>query len=214
AANGVRRQLCEDSFNGREHLRGMGEWLTKKNASVHKSDDKHEGQPPAAKGAVIPKQSPAGGHGKLDVPAKFYTKSYKGRVVLVIEWTRKLIEKRMRERHLPQQAQKGVGNLHEVLSQLLYWLTPKLGGKPLAGGKNVIHKDGVWWVRLRPSRFKRSTGLSVSAVRSAVERLEWLGLVERFQVQETEETYVRPRAESFAEEVEVIVAAPGYGKGA
>ncbi len=201
----MRQLLCEDPLNAKVRLLGMDKNCVKKHGNNHVAvaqniDEEH----------TIPKV-PAGSHGKHDVPEQFYSKEFKGRVVLIIQWTRKLIKKRMRERELSRQACKGVGNLQVVMSQVLYWVTPKPHGTILAGGKNAIKKDGIWWLRFKPSRFRGNTDLSVSAVRSAMERLEDLGLVERFQVDETEETYIRPCAESFAKEVEAIVAAPGYG---
>jgi len=171
-------------------------------------DDEDQGEaaaPPAAKKGKK-KVTPKGG-GTLDVPAAYYTKEYKRRTVVVPEWVRFLIDKRLHDLDKPMQAYKGVGNLHEVMSQLLYWLEPVDDeGTPRAGEKNRLHHSGAWWVVRRLAGLAKQTGLPRSAVNSATKRLEELGLAQTFCDAERKRTYIRFRAESFAGEVEAWAA--------
>jgi hypothetical protein len=149
------------------------------------------------------KQIPKGVSNTSNVPASFFSKEYKGRTVVVFEWVRKLIKKRMRDRNLPPQAYKSVGNLHDLMSQLLYWLEPQdKHGTPRASESNRLFRDGFWWVAFRPHRLSKQTEMSRTSVHSATKRLEDYGLAARCHDKKSNKWYIRVRFESFVDEVE------------
>ncbi len=146
--------------------------------------------------------------GWLDMPAQLYRDEYKGRMMVVFGWVPFIVNKRMHEKDMPQQAYKSMGNLFLVMGQVLYWYEPQDDqGTPRAAGKQRRHFSGLGWlVRWNVHRLSKQTGLSRSAVRSAGKRLMDLGLIRLLTNNVTQERWVRVCAENFLADVTAWVA--------